>query len=94
VMASWQKATLDNARVAQPLEHGQQQTWHRPGHLPLNASVRVQARAQGAQGQTLNMDAVWGAVPEGEKVRLVHAVVYDAQKSPTLANTLFDGIKP
>ena len=41
VMASWQKATLDNARVAQPLEHGQQQTWHRPGHLPLNASVRV-----------------------------------------------------
>ena len=54
----------------------------------------MQAPAQRANGQTLNMDAVWGAVAEGEKVRLVHAVVYDAQKSVTLANTLFEGIKP
>lgn len=94
VMASWQKATLDNARVTQPLAQGQQQIWHRPGQLPLAASVRVQAPAQRANGQSLNMDAVWGAVAEGEKVRLVHAVVYDAQNSATLANTLFDGIKP
>ena len=94
VLAAWQKATLDNARVPQPLVDGQQQIWHRPGQLPLTASVRVQAPAQRANGQALNMDAVWGAVAEGEKVRLVHAVVYDAQKSVTLANTLFEGIKP
>lgn len=93
-MAAWQKATLDNARVPQPLADGQQHTWHRPGQLPLAASVRVQALAQRANGQAVHMDAVWGAVAEGERVRLVHAVVYDLQPSPAMANTLFDGIKP
>ena len=85
VMAAWQKATLDNARVIQPLAAGQQQIWQRPGQLPLATSVRVQAPG---------MDAVWGALPEGERVRLVHAVVYDLKIAADLANTLFDGIKP
>jgi hypothetical protein len=40
------------------------------------------------------MDAVWGALPEGERVRLVHAVVYDRKIAVDLANTLFDGVKP
>ena len=31
VMTAWQKATLDNARVTQPLAAGQQLAWHRPG---------------------------------------------------------------
>lgn len=94
VMAAWQKATLDNARVTQPLAEGQQQVWHRPGQLPLAASVRVQAPGQRANGQGVHMDAVWGAVAEGDRVRLVHAVVYDPQKPHALANTLFEGIQP
>ncbi len=94
VMAAWQKATLDNARVNQPLASGQQQAWQRPGQLPLTTSMRVQAPGQRANGEPVNMDAVWGAVAEGERVRLVHAVVYDRKISADLANTLFDGIKP
>lgn len=94
VMAAWQKATLDNARVAQPLVGNQQQTWLRPGLLPLPTSVRVQTPAQRANGEPVNMDAAWGAVAEGDRVRLVHAVVYDRKITAELANTLFDGIKP
>jgi hypothetical protein len=94
VMAAWQKATLDNARVTQPLAAGQQQAWHRPGQLPLATSLRVQAPGLRANGEPVNMDAVWGAVAEGERVRLVHAVVYDRKIEAELANTLFDGIKP
>jgi hypothetical protein len=94
VMAAWQKATLDNARVSQPLSAGQQQPWQRPGQLPLATAVRVQAPGQRANGEPVNMDAVWGALPEGERVRLVHAVVYDRKIAADLANTLFDGIKP
>lgn len=94
VMAAWQKATLDNARVSQPLTVGQQQAWQRPGQLPLATSVRVQAPGQRANGEPVNMDAVWGAVADGERVRLVHAVVYDRTIALELANTLFDGIKP
>jgi hypothetical protein len=94
VMVAWQKATLDNARVNQPLAAGQQQAWQRPGQLPLATAVRVQAPGQRANGEPVNMDAVWGALPEGERVRLVHAVVYDRKIAADLANTLFDGIKP
>ena len=94
VMAAWQKATLDNARVSQPLTVGQQQAWQRPGQLPLATSVRVQAPGQRANGEPVNMDAVWGAVADGERVRLVHAVVYARTIALELANTLFDGIKP
>ena len=94
LLAGWQKATLDNARVTQPLAAGQQQIWQRPGQLPLATAVRVQAPGQRANGEPVNMDAVWGAVAEGERVRLVHAVVYDPKIAADLANTLFDGIKP
>jgi hypothetical protein len=94
VMAAWQKATLDNARITQPLSAGQQQAWQRPGQLPLATSLRVQAPGLRANGEPVNMDAVWGAVADGERVRLVHAVVYDRKVAAELANTLFDGIKP
>ena len=93
VLLGWQKATLDNARVQQPLASGTQ-AWHRPGLMPLSASVRVQARGLRANGEPVRMDAVWGALAEGERVRVVHAVVYDPKVQPEMANTLFDGIKP
>ena len=94
VMAAWQKATLDNARVSQPLAAGQQQSWQRPGQLPLASAVRVQASGQRANGEPVNMDAVWGAVAEGERVRLIHAVVFDRKIAAELADTLFEGVKP
>lgn len=94
VMAGWQKATLDNARVSQPLAAGQQQAWHRPGQLPLASSVRLQAQGLRAHGEPVMVDAVWGAVADGGRVRLIHAVVYDQKISPEMANTLFDGLKP
>ena len=93
VMAAWQKATLDNARV-QPAQETVRKTWHRPGHLPLSASLRVQAPGLRANGEPVRMDAVWGAVAEGDRVRLVHAVLYAPKIQPEMANTLFDGIKP
>jgi hypothetical protein len=94
VMGAWQKATLDNVRVGQPLTAAQQQAWHRPGQLPLAASLRIQVLGQRANGEPVNMNAVWGAVGEVDRVRLVHAVVYDSGPSVELANTLFEGIKP
>ena len=94
VMAAWQKATFDNARVAQPLAAGQQQAWPRPGQLPLATAVRVQAPGLRASGEPVNMDAVWGAVAEGERVRLIHAVVYDDKITAQLASTLFESIRP
>lgn len=93
VLLGWQKATLDNARVQSGQETGRQ-AWHRPGHLPLSASLRLQAPGLRANGEPVRMDAVWGAVAEGERVRVVHAVVYDPKIQPEMANTLFDGIKP
>jgi hypothetical protein len=62
--------------------------------LPLAASMQVQAPGFRANGEGVTMAAVWGAMAEGERVRLVHAVVYDKTISPEMANTLFDGIKP
>jgi hypothetical protein len=94
LLASWQQATLAKAQVAQPLAAGQSQLWQRRGFLPLSASRRVQAGALQADGQSVQMDAVWGAVAEGDRVRLVHAVVYDRGHTRELANTLFEGLKP
>ena len=94
VMAAWQKATLDNARVARPLLDKEIQLWHRPGQLPLTGSVRIQAKGLRPDGEAIAMEAAWGAVAEGDRVRLVHAVLYDRKISPDMANTLFEGLKP
>ncbi len=94
LLAGWQKATLDNVRVTRPLAAGQQQVWHRPGQLPLASSVRIQAKGLRPDGEAVLMDAVWGAVAEGDRVRLIHAVVYDRQIQPEMANTMFEGLKP
>ncbi len=94
VLAGWRQATLTHAGVKQPLTADQQQVWHRPGFLPLAAASRIQATGQSVQGQPLSMYAVWGAVAEGERVRLVHAVVYDRRAAADLAGTLFEAIRP
>jgi hypothetical protein len=94
LLLGWQKATLQNAKITEPLTAAQQKPWHRPGMLPLAASMQVQAPGFRANGEGVTMAAVWGAMAEGERVRLVHAVVYDKTISPEMANTLFDGIKP
>jgi hypothetical protein len=94
VLAGWQKATLDNARVARPLLDKEIQLWHRPGQLPLTGSVRIQAKGLRPDGEAVAMEAAWGAVAEGDRVRLVHAVLYDRKISPEMANTLFEGLKP
>jgi hypothetical protein len=94
LLAGWQQATLNNARVATPLPASQMQPWRRPGFLPLTAAQRVQAQGQRADGQPVAVDAVWGAVADGERVRLVHAVVYDRQREPDMVSNLLDGIRP
>lgn len=94
LLAGWQEATLGHAGVKQPLAVDQQQVWHRPGFLPLASAVRIQAQGRRGDGQAVSMSAVWGAVAEGERVRVVHAVVYDRRARTELASTLFDGIHP
>jgi hypothetical protein len=94
VLAGWQQATLEHAGVKQPLSESQQQSWLRPGFLPLAASVRVQAQGQRADGQRVFLQAAWGAVPEGDHVRVVHAVVYDRRDPHDVAASLLDGIRP
>ena len=94
LLAGWQQASLSNARVTTPLPASQTQPWQRPGFLPLSAAMRVQTQGQRADGQTVMVDAVWGALADGERVRLVHAVVYDRQREPELISNLLDGIRP
>ena len=94
VLSGWEKATLDNARVSLPLASGQTQPWHRPGMLPLNTAVRIQTKGLRPDGEAVMMEAVWGAVPDGERIRLVHAVVYGMPIPKDLANNLFEGVKP
>jgi hypothetical protein len=94
LMAGWQKATLQNARVDASVTPPHQQVWHRPDWLPLAQTLRIQAKGQDAKGQEVMLDAVWGAVTAGDRVRLIHAVVYAPQISPEMANILFDGLRP
>jgi hypothetical protein len=94
LMEGWQKVTLENMRADTVGTPVQQQVWHRPGQLPLKASLRLQAKGFNPNGQVVKLDAVWGAVAAGDRVRLIHAVVYAPNISPELANTLFEGLRP
>jgi hypothetical protein len=94
ILVGWQQATLRNAGVKLPLSADQQQIWRRPGFLPLASGVQIKAEGQRADGQAVHVRAAWGAVGEGDHVRLVHAVVYDQRDPATLAATLLDGIHP
>ncbi len=90
VMQGWQQATLANLQAGD----AQRQAWLRPGMLPLPAAQRVATQGLRADGQAVSAQAVWGALSEGDHVRLVHAAVYARQIAPELAEGLFDGIKP
>jgi hypothetical protein len=94
ILTGWQKATFSHAGVSLPLSAGQEKSWIRPGFIPLGGAVRVQAQGQGADGQVLTLHAVWGALSEGDHVRVVHALVYDRHNATEMASTLFDGIRP
>lgn len=94
VLLGWQKATLNNARVTEPLSVAPQPIWQGTGFLPMTASVRIQATGQKADGQAVWLDAAWGAVAEGDHVRLLHAVVYDRHAATELADTLMEAVRP
>lgn len=94
LISGWQKATLQNARVDARVTPPRQQVWQRSDLLPLAQTLRIQAKGQNDKGQDVMLDAVWGAVAAGDRVRLIHAVVYAPQISPEMANTLFDGLRP
>lgn len=91
VLQGWQQATLQNLH-ADPSVHSE--AWSRPGLLTLGAAQRLRAQGQRADGRSVTMQAVWGALTEGDRVRVVHAVVYAPQVPPALAQTLFDGVQP
>ncbi len=94
LMAGWQQASLRNAKVNEPTSAAPRAISQGAGFLPLQASVRIQAQGQRGDGRAVSMDAAWGAVSEGDHVRLVHAVVYAAGKTDDLANTLMEGLRP
>ena len=94
VMLGWQKATLSNARVKEPLSVAPRLIWQGAGFLPMTASVRIQATGQKGDGQAVWLDAAWGAVAEGDHVRLLHAVVYNRHAVTELADTLMEAVRP
>jgi hypothetical protein len=91
VLAGWQQATLANLQ-AQAATHTE--PWQRPGMLPLGASQRIQVQGRRADGQPVVAQAVWGALAEGDHLRVVHAVVYADKIAPELTQGLFDGVQP
>jgi hypothetical protein len=90
LLQGWQQATLANLQA----QDAQRQAWARPGMLPLPAAQRLSAQGRRADGQPVAVQAVWGALVEGDHVRLVHAAVYDRQVAAELADTLFESLKP
>jgi len=91
VLQGWQQATLAHVQAPQA---AQTEAWQRAGFMPLGAAQRITAQGQRADGQAVTAHAVWGAYPEGDHVRVVHAVVYAPKAQPQLAQTLFDGLQP
>ena len=91
VLQGWQQATLAHLQIQAP---AQTEPWSRSGLLPLGASQRVQAQGRRSDGQPVVAHAVWGALAEGDHLRVVHAVVYAPKAQPQLAQTLFEGLQP
>ena len=91
LLQGWQQATLANLQASQA---EQVQAWQRAGFMPLGAAQRVTALGRRTDGQAVTAQAVWGAYPEGDHVRVVHAVVYASKPQPPIAQTLFDGLQP
>lgn len=91
VLKGWQQATL--AHLQTPRAE-QTEAWQRPGFLPLGAAQRLVVQGRSPEGQAVTAHAVWGAYPEGDHLRVVHAVVYAPKAQASLAQSLFDGLQP
>jgi len=92
VLQGWRQATLMHLQ-ADP-GPGDARAWQPAGGLPLSAAVQQTATGRRADGQPVMAHLAWGAVAEGEHVRVVHAAVYAPRPRPELAQSLFDGLKP
>ena len=90
LLLGWQEATLHHMQAREV----RRQDWSRPQWLPLASASRVAARGLRSDGQAVMAEAVWGAVAENDQVRLVHAIVYDRNLSPEMAQTFFEGVQP
>ncbi len=76
LLKGWRQATLQNMRASQATET----TWTPLRLAALPGALRVKAQGTGADGRAVTAHAVWFAHLEGDVVRLVHAVVYNAGK--------------
>lgn len=92
VLQGWRQASLMHIQADTGL--GDAQAWHLPGGVPLSSALQQTAAGRGADGRPVMAHLAWGAVPDGEHVRVVHAAVYAPRLRPELAQGVLDGLHP
>ena len=68
----WRQATLQNMRAQEVSDS----PWTLLSKAALPGAIRVKAQGAGPQGQVVTAHAIWFLYPDGDQIRLVHAVVY------------------
>lgn len=92
VLQGWRQASL--AHLQADTGPGDAHAWQPKGWLPLSSALQQTATGRRADGRPVMAHLAWGAVAEGDHVRVVHAAVYAPRSRPELAQGLFDGLKP
>jgi hypothetical protein len=92
----WRQATLQNMRAQEISDV----TWAPQPTAVLPGTLRVKAQGTGPQGQFVTAHAIWFSYPDGDQIRLVHAVVYfneskgsQSPKSQQSADQFLESIK-
>src|SRR5574344_1779032 len=89
-LAFWQAAVLTKLKAVDGKNFKSGAPFVPAGAMPLSRSIQATVEGEGAAGWTMTTHGVWFARKEGDKARIIHAVIYAPKPYHDLARQFFD----
>lgn len=91
-LAFWQAAVLSKLKAVDGKNSKSGAPFVPPGAMPLSRSIQATVEGEGPSGWTITTHGVWFARQEGEKARIIHAVIYAPKPYHEIAQQFFQGL--
>ncbi len=91
-LAFWQAAVLGKLKAVDGKHSKSGAAFVPPGAMPLSRSIEATVEGEGPSGWTITTHGVWFARQEGEKARIIHAVIYAPKPQHEVAAQFFQSL--
>lgn len=91
-LAFWQAAVLTKLKAVDGKNNKSGARFVPAGAMTLSRSIQASVEGEGPSGWTITTHGVWFARQEGEKARIIHAVIYAPKPNHEVAQRFFNSL--